>query len=218
MGGRATGEIGIAPEWFYKGDGSRCALPFEPLEIPGHAEDGGEEAEIAGVYLIAEDGTPFASAWRWATSFPTTNSRSATTSILPARSCAPAALGRSWWLALSLPTSVARSVWSARERRFGTRQIASGEENMCHSLANMEHHHFKFAGHRQPGSVHVHFFGADALSFGEGVVLRKVILPRSGLKVLGAHCVIQSTKKQSYWNKFACVLSHRRSQGGDDGK
>ncbi len=43
---------------------------------------------------------------------------------------------------------------------------------MCHSLANMEHHHFKFSGHRQPGSVHVHFFGAGALSFGDGVVLR----------------------------------------------
>jgi len=43
---------------------------------------------------------------------------------------------------------------------------------MCHSLANLEHHHFKFAGHRQPGTVHVHFFGADALSFGAGIVLR----------------------------------------------
>jgi len=43
---------------------------------------------------------------------------------------------------------------------------------MCHSLANMEHHHFKFAGHRQPGNVHVHFYGADALSCGDGVVLR----------------------------------------------
>ena len=43
---------------------------------------------------------------------------------------------------------------------------------MCHSLANMEHHHFKFAGHRQPGSVHVHFFGANALSFAQNIVLR----------------------------------------------
>ena len=53
------------------------------------------------------------------------------------------------------------------------KQIASGEENMCHSLANLEHHHFKFAGHRQPGNVHVHFYGADALSFGDGIVLRE---------------------------------------------
>ena len=42
---------------------------------------------------------------------------------------------------------------------------------MCHSLANLEHHHFKFAAHRQPGMVHVHFMGADSLSFGEGIRL-----------------------------------------------
>ena len=43
---------------------------------------------------------------------------------------------------------------------------------MCHSLANIEHHHFKFEGHRRPGDVHVHFYGACALSFGEGVRLQ----------------------------------------------
>jgi hypothetical protein len=49
--------------------------------------------------------------------------------------------------------------------------VQTGEKNMCHSLANLEHHHFKFEGHRRPGDVHVHFFGAHSLSFGDGVVL-----------------------------------------------
>jgi hypothetical protein len=35
----------------------------------------------------------------------------------------------------------------------------------------MEHHHFKFEAHRRPGDLHVHFFGADAFSFGEGIRL-----------------------------------------------
>ena len=39
---------------------------------------------------------------------------------------------------------------------------------MCHSLANIEHHHFKFENHRRPGDVHVHYFGAHSLSFGDG--------------------------------------------------
>jgi hypothetical protein len=43
---------------------------------------------------------------------------------------------------------------------------------MSHSLKNLEHHHFKYAAHRRPGDVHVHFFGADAFSFGEGVTLK----------------------------------------------
>ena len=42
---------------------------------------------------------------------------------------------------------------------------------MSHSLANLEHHHFKFEGHRRPGDIHVHYFGADAFSFGAGLAL-----------------------------------------------
>ena len=43
---------------------------------------------------------------------------------------------------------------------------------MSHTLANLEHHHFKYEAHRRPGDAHVHFFGADAFSFGEGVTLQ----------------------------------------------
>jgi hypothetical protein len=42
---------------------------------------------------------------------------------------------------------------------------------MCHSLENIEHHHFKFGAHRRPGDIHVHFFGTDSLSFADGVQL-----------------------------------------------
>jgi hypothetical protein len=43
---------------------------------------------------------------------------------------------------------------------------------MCHSVSNIEHHHFKFEGHRRPGDVHVHFYGAPSLSFSDQVQLR----------------------------------------------
>jgi hypothetical protein len=36
---------------------------------------------------------------------------------------------------------------------------------MCHSLANLEDHHFKFPQHRRPGDIHVHFLGTSKLSF-----------------------------------------------------
>ena len=49
--------------------------------------------------------------------------------------------------------------------------IHSGEENMCHSLENMEHHHFKFPHHRKPGDLHLHYYGASAFSFGDKVKL-----------------------------------------------
>jgi hypothetical protein len=40
---------------------------------------------------------------------------------------------------------------------------------MSHSIANLEHHHFKYALFRRPGDVHVHFFGTATLSFADGV-------------------------------------------------
>ena len=40
---------------------------------------------------------------------------------------------------------------------------------MSHSIANLEHHHFKYAGFRRPGDVHVHFFGTATLSFSDGI-------------------------------------------------
>ena len=45
----------------------------------------------------------------------------------------------------------------------------TGEDNMSHTLANLEHHHFKYAVFRRPGDVHVHVFGTATLSFGDGV-------------------------------------------------
>ena len=56
-------------------------------------------------------------------------------------------------------------------RILWSREIRTGESARCHSLSNIEHHHFKFEFHRRPGDLHVHFFGADAFSFGDGVRL-----------------------------------------------
>lgn len=45
----------------------------------------------------------------------------------------------------------------------------SGEDNMSHTIANLEHHHFKYAPFRRAGDLHVHMFGTATLSFGAGI-------------------------------------------------
>jgi hypothetical protein len=56
-GGRPPeGRCGAPPEWFYKGCGVLLKTTGEPLLVPGYAEDGGEEAEIAGIYVIDPEG------------------------------------------------------------------------------------------------------------------------------------------------------------------
>ena len=47
--------------------------------------------------------------------------------------------------------------------------FVSGEANMSHTLANLEHHHFKYDVFCQPGDVHVHMFGTATLSFADGI-------------------------------------------------
>jgi len=173
-GGRpAEGAIGIAPEWFYKGDGSVLRGPFEALEIPGHAEAGGEEGELSGVYVIDDEGVPHRIGITQGNEFSDHKFEKRNYLNLAGSKLRACSIGPE----LVVDPDFGDVRGEVRiERAGGTvwyRKIASGEENMCHSLANLEHHHFKFAGHRQPGGVHVHFFGADALSCGDGVVLRE---------------------------------------------
>ena len=171
-GGRpAEGEVGIAPEWFYKGDGSVVRAPFEALGIPFHAEDGGEEAELAGVYLIDEGGTPFRIGFTQGNEFSDHKFEKRNYLNLAGSKLRACSLGPELVIGADFKDIRGEVRIERRGQTLWQQKIASGEENMCHSLANLEHHHFKFAGHRQPGSLHVHFFGADALSFGAGIVL-----------------------------------------------
>jgi hypothetical protein len=171
-GGRPpVGAIGTSPEWFYKGNGAILRAHNESLEIPEYAEDGGEEAEIAGVYLISTEGQPLRIGMAQGNEFSDHCFEKRNYLYLASsklRNCAigPELVVDSRFDSLAGQVTITRggqSVWS--------KQIRSGEAEMCHSLQNIEHHHFKFAEHRRPGDVHVHFFGADCLSFGEGVRL-----------------------------------------------
>jgi hypothetical protein len=172
-GGRpAPGEIGIAPEWFYKGTGFMLQAPFDPLTIPAYAEDGGEEAELAGIYLIGDDGTPNRIGMTIGNEFSDHQFEKRNYLNLAGSKLRTCSLGPELVVGADFK-SVAGEVRIERgSETIWSKTIATGEDNMCHSLANLEHHHFKFEGHRQPGDVHVHFFGADSLSFGEGIVLK----------------------------------------------
>ena len=168
----AEGEIGIAPEWFYKGDGSSVRAPFEPLDIPSHAGDGGEEAELAGVYIVDEEGGPYRIGLVQGNEFSDHKFERQNYLNLAGSKLRTCSIGPE----LVIGAEFAEVSGHVQIHRCGTilweKNITSGEHNMCHSLANIEHHHFKFAGHRQPCCVHVHFFGADILSCGDGINLK----------------------------------------------
>ncbi|MGH7467946.1 MAG: hypothetical protein ACRENP_08165 [Longimicrobiales bacterium] len=108
----------------------------EPLTVPPYADDGGEEPEIAGVYLIDPAGTPRRIGMTMGNEF------------------SDHVLERRNYLYLA---------------HSKLRNCAVGPELVVDPDFN--DHHFKYAAHRRPGDLHVHFFGADAFSFGAGIAL-----------------------------------------------
>lgn len=169
-GGRpADGRAGVQPEWFYKGDGGQLVAPGQAIVSPGFALDGGEEPEIAGVYLIDRVGGPVRLGFALANEFSDHVTERGNYLWLAHSKLRPAALGPELLLG-ELPAEVRGASRILRgETVLWEKPFLSGEANMSHSIANLEHHHFKYPQFRRPGDVHVHFFGAATLSFTDGV-------------------------------------------------
>jgi hypothetical protein len=172
-GGRPeAGCVGVAPEWFYKGCGTILRAHGEPLEVPGFGLDGGEESEVAGVYVIDPEGKPKRVGFTLANEFSDHKMEEKNYLYLAPSKLRTCSIGPE--LIINGEFDDARgAVRILREGKpVWSKAFATGEKNMCHTLANLEHHHFKYAAHRRPGDAHVHFFGADAFSFGDGVELQ----------------------------------------------
>ena len=171
-GGRpAQGAVGTPPEWFYKGPGSILRAHLEPLLVPSHALDGGEEAEIAGVYVIDATGQPRRIGMAAGNEFSDHKLEKMNYLNLAGSKLRTCALGPEIVIDPNFQTVRGRVAVEREGRKLWSQEIATGLDEMCHSLANIEHHHFKFDAHRRPGDLHVHFFGAHSLSFADGVQL-----------------------------------------------
>lgn len=165
----AAGAVGVQPEWFYKGNGRFVVAPEQPLVSPRFAEDAGEEPELAGLYLIAPDGRPVRLGFAIANEFSDHVTERKNYLFLAHSKLRQSSFGPE----LRVGPAPADIRGTSRLRRDGTviweKPFLTGEANMSHSLANLEHHHFKYAEHRVPGDLHVHYFGTATLSFADGV-------------------------------------------------
>jgi hypothetical protein len=172
-GGRPeSGSIGTPPEWFHKGTGSTLRAHGEPLDIPAYANDGGEEAEIAGVYIVAKDGRPYRIGMAVGNEFSDHEFEKKNYLYLAGSKLRKCALGPEILLDGKFDSILVVATILRNAAVLWTRTFYTGESKMCHSLQNIEHHHFKFEAHRRPGDVHVHFFGTDCLSFSDQVRLQ----------------------------------------------
>jgi hypothetical protein len=163
------GHAGAQPEWFYKGDGSILCPPEGDLASPAFALDGGEEPEIVGIYVIDGACRPVRVGFALGNEFSDHVTEQQNYLWLAHSKLRPASLGPEL-LVGELPPDIQGVSRILRGKDvIWERTFLSGEQNMAHSIANLEAHHFKYSQFRRPGDVHIHFFGTATLSFSEGV-------------------------------------------------
>ncbi|MFD2315637.1 AraD1 family protein [Halomonas organivorans] len=185
-GGKPTaGAAGAQPEWFYKGDGDCVVAPEAPMPVPAFAEDAGEEPELAGLYVIGDDGRPWRVGYAIGNEFSDHVTERFNYLWLAHSKLRHCSFGPELLIG-ELPEHLEGTSRIVRDgETLWEKPFLTGEANMAHSVANLEHHHFKYAGFRRPGDVHVHFFGTATLSFADGVQTRdgdrfEIALPAFG--------------------------------------
>lgn len=172
-GGKPTdGSDPVQPEWFYKGDGSIIVAPGQPLEMPPFADDGGEEAELAGLYIIADDGTPHRIGFALGNEFSDHVMEKKNYLYLAHSKLRCASIGPEIYIG-ELPAAFDGTAAITRDgEEIWSAPVPTGEDNMAYTFAGLEHHHFKYNAFRRAGDVHVHFFGAAVLSFGADIEIQ----------------------------------------------
>ncbi|AOE78913.1 FAH family protein [Pseudomonas lurida] len=165
----AAGQAGVQPEWFYKGDGSIVVRPGAAFPVPPFADDAGEEPEIGGLYVIGPDSKPYRVGFAVGNEFSDHVMERKNYLYLAHSKLRSCSYGPELRVG-ELPQHLAGTSRILRNgEEIWRNEFLSGEANMCHSLENLEYHHFKYRQFLKPGDVHIHFFGTATLSFADGI-------------------------------------------------
>lgn len=166
---KSTREAGVQPEWFYKGDGSWLVGPGQPLPKPSFALDGGEEPELAGLYLIDPKGKPVRLGFALGNEYSDHITERQNYLYLAHSKLRHSAIGPEMILGKPPASIEGMSRIIRKGKVIWEKPFLTGEANMSHTLANLEYHHFKYDGFRRPGDLHIHYFGTATLSIADGI-------------------------------------------------
>lgn len=166
------GRIGVQPEWFFKGVGTCVVGPGDPLPLPHFAEAGAEEAEIVGLYLVDADGNPCRIGYALGNEYSDHVTEGKNYLYLAHSKLRACSIGPELLLG-ELPQEVRGTSKVIRDGEvIWKEEFLSGEKYMSHSIANLEHYHFRYSMFRRPGDLHAYFFGAAVMSYAAGIQTR----------------------------------------------
>ncbi|MGB3830943.1 MAG: AraD1 family protein [Mesorhizobium sp.] len=163
------GRIGVQPEWFFKGVGTCVVGPGDPLPLPHFAEAGAEEAEIVGLYLVDAGGNPCRIGYALGNEYSDHVTEGKNYLYLAHSKLRACSIGPELLLG-ELPQEVRGTSKVIRDGKvIWEEEFLSGEKYMSHSIANLEHYHFRYSMFRRPGDLHAYFFGAAVMSYAAGI-------------------------------------------------
>lgn len=165
--------IGVQPEWFYKGDGSILKGHLQDLHIPNFADDGGEEAELTGIYIIDQYGNPHRMGFTIGNEFSDHVMEEKNYLYLAPSKLRECSIGPELVIDANIESIDIQLKLIRENNELWQAKTQTGEKHMSHSVQNLEHHHFKNALHRQKGHLHLHFLGANTFSFGSSPSFQK---------------------------------------------
>lgn len=164
-----AGEVGVQPEWFFKGLGTSAVSPEADMPMPDFALSGGEEAEIVGLYLVGPDGVPYRIGFSISNEFSDQVTEAQNYLYLAHSKLRAFSFGPEIFIG-ELPGDVRGKIRVIRDgKAIWEGDFISGEDNMSHSIRNLEHYHFRYDFFRRPGDLHAYFIGASILSCAHGV-------------------------------------------------
>jgi hypothetical protein len=166
---KSKNEAGVQPEWFYKGDGSWLVGPGQPLPKPSFALDGGEEPELAGLYMIDGKGRPVRLGFALGNEYSDHVTERQNYLYLAHSKLRHSAIGPEMIMGKAPDAIEGMSRILRKGKVIWEKPFLTGEANMSHTLANLEYHHFKYDGFRRPGDLHIHYFGTATLSIADNI-------------------------------------------------
>ncbi|RVC67577.1 hypothetical protein EN759_14845 [Mesorhizobium sp. M00.F.Ca.ET.038.03.1.1] len=144
-------------------------VPIVDDPLPAFAKAGAEEAEIVGLYLNGPDGRPYRIGYALGNEYSDHVTEAENYLYLAHSKLRSCSIGPELLIG-ELPAEVRGH---SRIRRDGAviweQEFLSGETHMSHSIANLEHYHFRYPMHRRPGDLHAYFFGAAVMSYASGI-------------------------------------------------
>lgn len=166
------GSIGVQPEWFYKGDGSMLKNPYSDIVSPSFALDGGDEPEIVGIYINDDKNNVYRVGFSIANEFSDHVTEKQNYLYLAHSKLRESSVGAELYLG-DIPKNIKGKIRILRDNKvLWEKDFLTGEDNMSHSVSNLEYHHFKYDLFRQEGDINFHFFGTSVLSFTEGIEVK----------------------------------------------